>query len=205
VGILLACAVSFGVVGFLDSVIFAVVDEGLGREPAIFGVLMSVQGGGSILGGVTAVRLLRRAGAVRTVGIALGLFALGATAVLTSSRTLVVLGSICAGAAIPWLVVALATTRQRATPPRLQGRSAAAANMALSLPQLASIAVGAALVDIFDYRLLGGVAVLVLVGTSAVLLQRPPPVRYPTRRFDPCPSDGWVANRPDGGVAEPHR
>ena len=53
--------------------IFAVVDEGLGREPAFFGVLMSVQGGGGMLGGITAVGLLRRAGAVSSVGIALGL------------------------------------------------------------------------------------------------------------------------------------
>lgn len=168
--ILVACAISFGVVGFFDSVIFAVVDEGLGREPAFFGVLMSVQGGGSIVGGITAVRLLRRAGAVRTVGIALALFAVGSTTVLTTSTALVVVGIFCAGAAIPWLVVAMATTRQRATPPRLQGRSAAAANMALSLPQLASIALGAALVDVVDYRWLGGAAVLVLTAAAASLL-----------------------------------
>ena len=174
--IVVACAVSFGVVGFFDSVIFAVVDEGLGKDPAFFGVLMSVQGGGSILGGITAVRLLRRVGAVRTVGIALALFAAGSTTVLTTSTTLVVIGIFCAGAAIPWLVVAMATTRQRATPPRLQGRSAAAANMALSLPQLASIAVGAALVDVVDYRWLGAAAVVVLSVTAATLLLARSPV-----------------------------
>ncbi len=137
---------------------------------------MSVQGGGSILGGITAVRLLRRVGAVRTVGIALALFAAGSTTVLTTSTTLVVIGIFCAGAAIPWLVVAMATTRQRATPPRLQGRSAAAANMALSLPQLASIAVGAALVDVVDYRWLGAAAVVVLSVTAATLLLARSPV-----------------------------
>lgn len=178
--IVLACAVSFGVIGFYDSVIFAVVEKGLGREAAFFGVLMSVQGGGSIVGGITAVGLLRRAGAVRTVGVALGLLAACSATLLTSSTALVVIGMLCAGSAIPWLVVAMATTRQRATPSRLQGRSATAANMALSLPQLASIAVGAALVDVVDYRWLGGAAVLVLAAAAASMLLGGTPVRYPT-------------------------
>lgn len=109
--IVVACAVSFGVVGFFDSVIFAVVDEGLGREPAFFGVQMSGQDGGSILGGITAVGLLRRAGAVRSVGIAVGLFAVGAAIALTTNTALVVVGLFLAGTAMPWLVVAMATTR----------------------------------------------------------------------------------------------
>jgi len=47
--------------------------------------------------------------------------------------------------------------------------------MALSLPQLASIAVGAALVGVVDYRWLGGAAVLVLAGTALTLLLARPP------------------------------
>ena len=189
--LVIACAVAFGVVGFFDSVIFAVVDQGLGREPAFFGVLMSVQGGGSIVGGLTAVRLLRGVGAVRTVGLALGLFAFGAATALTTSTALVVGGLFLAGMAIPWLVVAMATTRQRATPPRLQGRSATAANMALSVPQLLSIAVGAALVDLVDYRWLGGSAVLVLAMTAATLVVTRTPVSDTTPPL-PAPEESVV-------------
>ncbi len=201
--IVAACAISFGVVGFFDSVIFAVVDEGLGREPAFFGVLMSVQGGGSIVGGITAVRLLRRLGAIRAVGAALGLFAVGSSSVLTTSTALVVVGIFCPGAAIPWLVVALATTRQQATPPRLQGRSAAAANMALSLPQLASIAVRAALVDVVDYRWLGGAAVLVLSITAGTLLLRRTPA-LPTTAVVVA-ARGRVPKEPVRMAAHPRR
>ncbi|MEJ7705115.1 MAG: hypothetical protein WKF47_16350 [Geodermatophilaceae bacterium] len=43
----------------------AVETIGVGREPALFGVLMSLQGGGRILGGVTAVLLIRRLGEAR--------------------------------------------------------------------------------------------------------------------------------------------
>lgn len=117
---------------------------------------------------------------MRTVGSALALFALGSATVLTTNTALVVIGLFCAGVAIPWLVVAMGTTRQQATPPRLQGRSAAATNMALSLPQLASIAVGAALDDAVDYRWLGGSVVVVLSATAASLLLRHTPVRSPT-------------------------
>jgi hypothetical protein len=48
--------------------------------------------------------------------------------------------------------------------------------MALSLPQLASIAVGAALVDVVDYRWLGAAAVVVLSVTAATLLLARSPV-----------------------------
>lgn len=51
--------------------------------------------------------------------------------------------------------------------------------LSLSLSQLASIAVGAALVDVVDYRWLGTAAVLLLSGPAAHVLFTPAPVTAP--------------------------
>ena len=168
-------AVAFGVVGLFDTVIFEVVDQGLGMTPAFFGVLMSIQGAGSILGGVTSARVLRRFGPQRAVGISMAILAVVALAcaadVLGSALLPVVIVALFAGGmGIPWMVVALVTTRQRLTPPRLQGRTAAATNLALNLPQLISTGAGAALVAVVDYRLLLLLAALVLACCGGVLL-----------------------------------
>ena len=47
--------------GLFESIDFAVV-AGLGHRPVFFGVLVSVQGGGSILGGVVVAAAMRRLG-----------------------------------------------------------------------------------------------------------------------------------------------
>ncbi|HIZ34227.1 MAG TPA: MFS transporter [Candidatus Ruania gallistercoris] len=169
-------AVGFGVVGLFDTVLFEVVEHGLGMPPAFFGVLMTVQGAGAILGGLTSARMLRRWGPQRAVGLSqatLGLAALlCAGSVLGSALLPVVLAALFAGGmVIPWMVVAMVTTRQRLTPPRLQGRTAAAANLATTVPQIASIAAGAGLVALVDYRILLLVACAVLVTCGIVLLR----------------------------------
>lgn len=87
--LVLAVAVAFAVLGTYDSIVFAVVDQGLGREPAFFGVLMSLQGGGSIVGGLTAALLVRRLGETRAVGLAFVTFALSSTGFAASSLTVV--------------------------------------------------------------------------------------------------------------------
>ncbi|MDQ3383870.1 MAG: MFS transporter, partial [Actinomycetota bacterium] len=51
-------------------------------------------------------------------------------------------------------IVAFVTLRQRLTPPRLQGRTSAAANVAVNLPQTVMTLLGAAAVLLVDYRLL---------------------------------------------------
>lgn len=174
--IVVAMAVAMAVVGFYDPVIFAVIDQGLGREPEFFGVLMSVQGAGSIIGGLTAVLLLRRIGEVRAVGVSLACLSLSSTTLLSGSEAVVMAGLVLEGAAIPWFVVAMVTARQRATPPRLQGRAAAATRMAMQLPQMVSIALGSALVGVIDYRWLVVVGAVVLTGAAASLLINRPAV-----------------------------
>jgi len=75
--IVLTVAAALLVVGFSETVVFAVVGQGLRRPPSFLGVLSSVQGVGAIAGGLTAARALRRIGDARTIALGLALFALG--------------------------------------------------------------------------------------------------------------------------------
>lgn len=169
---MIGLAVWLSVIGVFDSLLFAVIEHGLHRTREFFGVLMSAQGAGSIVGGLTAVRLMRRLGAVRAVAVALLLLAASAIPFLAGSVVLVLAGMVCAGAAIPWAFVAMATTRQTLTPDYLQGRTASATGMALQIPQLASTALGAALVAVVDYRLLAAISSVVIVGAGLWLFRR---------------------------------
>lgn len=164
--------VSLGVIGMFDSLLFAVVEHGLGREASFFGVLMSAQGAGSILGGVTAAWLLRKIGPLRSVGVALALIAVAGLGFLVPHVVVVLIASALAGVAIPWAFVALATTRQRLTPVALQGRSAAATNVSLQVPQLVATATGAALVGAVDFRVLTVIASVVIAMASGWVLVR---------------------------------
>ena len=60
---------------------------------------------------------------------------------------------------------------QRFTPPRLIGRTGAATNLLLDGPQTASIAVGAVLASVVDYRVLL-IAVAVVIGSCSAWLFR---------------------------------
>jgi MFS family permease len=171
--IVLATGVCLLVVGFSETVIFAVLDQGLHRSASFFGVLSSLQGVGAIAGGVTAARLMRRVGDVKLVGLGMGLFALGEFSFVSSSLPVVLVGIAIAGAGIAWLIVGFATAIQLRSPARLQGRVAGAADTLVSTPQTVSIALGAALVTLLDYRLLVVFSCLVTLGCGFYLLTRP--------------------------------
>jgi MFS family permease len=152
--IVLATGLCLLVVGFAETVIFAVLDQGLHRPPSFFGVLSSFQGVGAIAGGVSAPRILRRLGDVRLCGMGMAAFALGDATFVSSNLALVLAGIVIAGCGVSWLIVGLATATQVRTPLRLQGRVASAADVFVSTPQTVSIALGAMLVAFVDYRIL---------------------------------------------------
>ena len=91
---------------------------------------------------------------MRSVAAGAFLCAVGALLVTSSSLALVAAGTLCFGAALPVLVVASITLVQRRTPGELQGRVLTGFTMSETVPQTASIAVGAVLVAVVDYRLL---------------------------------------------------
>jgi MFS family permease len=170
--IVLATGLCLLFVGFSETVIFAVLDQGLHRSTSFFGVLSSLQGVGAIAGGITAARVLRRFGDVKLVGFGMGLFAAGEISFVSSSLPLVLIGIAIAGAGIAWFIVGFATAIQLRTPARLQGRVAGAAETLVGTPQTISIAVGAALVTLVDYRILTAISCTVTAATGVYLLSR---------------------------------
>jgi MFS family permease len=163
----LLLAVVCAATGLVNAAVFPALEQGLGLPASALGALVSMQGIGAVTGGLTAAWAIGRWGESRTFGTGAGLMALGIAPVAGSSVALVVAGLVVLGFGVTWSVVAFMVIRQRLTPPRLQGRTNAAANVAVNLPQTATTAVAAGLLALLDYRLLVAVTV---VGTAAVAL-----------------------------------
>ena len=168
-----ACA--FCVIGLNETIVFAVISQGLHRPPSFYGILNSAQGAGSIAGGIAVAWLMRRIGAARVVGLGLASFALAAVAYRTHSLALCLAGAAGDGIGLVWLVVGFSTALQVHTPPRLQGRVSAAGTMLILTPQTISIAAGAALISFVDYKLLLLVVSAVVGACALLLLIRPAP------------------------------
>lgn len=152
--LILATAFSTAVFGFSETVVYAIAGIGLHRPPAFVGVLISVQGVGAVVGGLTAAAVTRRLGESRQVGIALLITAAGSLLEIPPVLVLVIIGMILFGLSLPWVLVGITTLIQRTTPGELQGRVYAAAEAMISTPQTISIAVGAALIGEIGYRAL---------------------------------------------------
>jgi MFS family permease len=167
--IVLVTGLALLVVGFIETAIFAVLQHGLHRPPSFLGVLSVAQGVGAIAGGVTASAALRRFGDGRTLGVGVLLFAAGDALFLIPSLVPVIVGFAVAGAGLSWAVVAFGTAIQLRTPADLQGRVYSAADMILGTPQTLSIALGAALITVVDYRILI-VAMGVVAGGCGVFM-----------------------------------
>ena len=174
-----ALAVATGASGLINVAVFPMMEQGLGVDTALLGVLVSVQGVGAVLAGLTAARLIARVGAAGAVAAGLGLMALGMLPFVLIGQLGLPTAAAFAGAAAglvlvglgaPWAVVAFVTIRQQLTPPRLQGRVAAATNIALNLPQTLATMLAAAVVGAVDYRLLVAVTIgaTVLAGAHAL-------------------------------------
>jgi MFS family permease len=166
-----ACA--FSVIGLCETIIFAVIGQGLHRPPSFFGVLSAAQGAGSIAGGIALTYLLRRLGSARVVGLALAAFGLACCAFLSHSVTLCLAGTVADGIGLVWLVAAATTATQRYSPPSLQGRVNAAFMMLILTPQTVSIAAGTLLISVVDYRLLLLLVILATGACGLLLLIRP--------------------------------
>lgn len=159
------------VVGFSETLIFSVIGH-LGEKPSFFGVLATLQGVGSIAGGITAGWLLRRVGEVRAVGIGLALFGACTVLLAVPSLPVVLLAFPVAGLGLVWAIVAANTALQMHTPIAIQGRVSAAVDLSLSTANIASIAAGAALSTVVDFRVLLVSMAVVLGGSAAYLVTR---------------------------------
>jgi MFS family permease len=170
-----AGAIAFLVVGFTESVSFAVVDQGLHRPPEFIGVLASAQGAGCIAGGLIAARTIGRVGELAATATGLAAFGIGAGLCIPTWLPTVFIGKALCGTGISLILVGFATLLQRRTPQPLIGRVATAAEMLTSGPQTLSLAAGAALISTVDYRLLLAIILTGMLAASAHL--------WPARRL----------------------
>lgn len=164
-----AVAATLLLAGLLESIGFAVVTDGLHRSPPFLGVLVSLQGAGALAGALAAARVMHRLGAGGLVAAGLGLMAIALLALTAPTLTAVIPGMLLAGVGVPWLLVGYNTALQRLTPNALLGRVDAAASLLLGAPQAVSIAGGAALITVVNYRILL-VSIAAVVAMSAVWL-----------------------------------
>jgi MFS family permease len=208
-----SAAAAMLVLGFYESVTFAVI-AALGKPASFFGVLMSVQAGGSIVGGLAAARLIRRLGEPRCLGLGLGAWVVASLLYTIRSVPAAFAALAIFGVAGSLYAIALATATQLYTPPGLQGRVGATSNMITDAAQTLSIAIGAALVDTVSYRLLlltvavvaGLAAVPVLIRPASLLAPPAAPVRPPPTapaRWSPLPAAAVRAGLPPAAPARP--
>ncbi|AGL19079.1 MFS transporter [Actinoplanes sp. N902-109] len=168
----LAAGLAFLGLGLFESVPFALL-ESLGRAPSWFGALSTVQGVGVVAGGLLVARLIRRLAEPRTLGTGLLLLAVATLLLLVPSTAVVLAGAVLLGFSLPLVAVAAATALQRHTPARLLGRVFAANELVVGTAQVASVAAGAALIAVVDFRVLLVAVVVVLLPVCALLLTRP--------------------------------
>ena len=124
---------------------------------------------------------------------------------MNRSTGLVLCGALLEVVEATWLIVPAVTAVQRCTPRHLQGRATAAAELMITAPQQASIALGAALIAVADYRVLLGATAVVMLSCAAVLLTssaaEPEPVPASTQA-PPIDSDPASDPAPQATPAE---
>jgi Na+/melibiose symporter-like transporter len=161
-------SVALLVIGFSETLIFYVIAH-VGEQPKFFGVIATLQGTGAIAGGITAAAVLRRFGDLKAAGIGLSLFGVCTILLTLPTLGLVLIAFPVAGVGLSWLIVGYGTALQTRTPLVIQGRVSSAADLVSTLAQTTSIATGAALSTVVDYRVLLVVMAAVL-GASGVYL-----------------------------------
>jgi hypothetical protein len=168
-------AVVFGAagVGLAEVIPFAVVHDGLHRRGAFLGVLGAFHGAGAIAGGLGAGTFIGRLGEVRSLALALALGAGGMASYAFSTVASALLASLLFGCCLAGVIVSWTTLIQRSTPSQLLGRAAAAGEALSSLPYVAAIGAGSALVTMVDFRALTIVAACGFALSSIYLVRAP--------------------------------
>ncbi|MGS2617815.1 MFS transporter [Micromonospora sp. LZ34] len=176
-------AVSIAMSGFTTAATYAIVITELDLPATFLGVLVSAQGGGSIVGGLLVGRLIARRGPVAVAVAGTVLFAVGCLARCLPWWPVAVAASVVAGVGLPWTLVAAVTAVQTHTPPAMLGRVAATATTAMFGPIAVAIPLGSAAVHLGGRPPLVAAAVICLmavVATSHRQLARRKAVRSAT-------------------------
>ncbi|MGW2961987.1 MFS transporter [Streptomyces sp. NPDC001220] len=160
------CLASLG-----SSLNYAVVDA-LGRSPAYTGVMYAVQGAGSVAVGLVSGPALRRLGERRFAAYGIALTGVAVAARAVPYDAVVLACSAAGGIGLPCVLIAAYTAVQREIPAAALGRATATADTLMFTPNVVGLAVGAALVELVDHRLLLVVLGGTLLATAGSLAQR---------------------------------
>jgi len=201
--ITVALALVLLAMGFTESAGFSVVTVGLHHSASFVGVLMTVQGTGAVAGGLLAAVLLKRMTEPMLTGLALVTTAAAVLLLTLPYLATALVAMVLAGLVGPWLSVAATTALQRRTPPAVLGRVAGAFQLALTIPQLFSVGLGAALIAVVNYRVL--LIVIAVVAMIAVgYLFATPETRRPAAADDATPAQSPApADAPVSGATVP--
>jgi len=156
--------------GLSNTATFAMLD-GVHRSPSFAGVLISVQGFGSIAGGLAAGALMQKLPVRRFASAGLALLAVGVLLRAVPWLPAVLGGTLILGVGVPWPVIAAMTAVQRETPTELLGRVAATSNTLMYAPTGLALLLGTGMVAVLDYRVqLVAAGVVGLAVAAAVVL-----------------------------------
>lgn len=167
---LIAFGMTLLVLGFSESSIYAITDA-FNKPVTFVGVIVSVQGVGAIVGGLTASAVTRRLAETGAIVLSLALMAasLGLIAI-ASSLAVVLVAVVPFGYSLPVMIVAFMTLLQRRTPSSLMGRASAGVEVVMGVPQSLSIAVGALLVTLISYHLIFATMALITAAAAGYLV-----------------------------------
>lgn len=173
----IAAAVGFGLTGVLNATIFPLIEHGLQAGPAALGPAQAIQGVAALAGGLLSAAVMRRLAERRLFAWGMTLVAIGSFAAFAIVQwplpeewmrwAGIALVQWPIGFGVPWVVVGLATLRMRLVPRRLQGRTSAAMNVSINVPQMLLLAATTALMVFVDFRWLL-LAAAVGIAASAV-------------------------------------
>jgi len=159
--------------GLSETVVFAVVSQGLHKPVPFLGILVSAQGVGAIAAGIVAAPLMRRLSEGLLAGLGMVSAAVGFLLLIASQLPAVLAGSALLGASLSWIIVGVMTLFQRRTPPELMGRTDAALTIAYTVPQTMAIALGAGLIAVLSYRIVLLVIAGLMTLAAGYLVTRP--------------------------------
>ncbi|WP_413317099.1 MFS transporter [Agrococcus sp. 1P02AA] len=174
-----AAAVGFGLTGILNATVFPLIEQGLQAGPEALGPAQAIQGVAALAGGLLSALVLRRLGERRLFAWGMTLVAVGSFAAYALVQwplpeewmrwAGMALVQWPIGFGVPWVVVGLSTLRMRRVPRRLQGRTSAAMNVAINVPQMLMLALGTAAMAVVDLRWLLLAAAIGVAGAAVAV------------------------------------
>ncbi|MFI9431626.1 MULTISPECIES: MFS transporter [Streptosporangium] len=190
-----AFCLMFTLAGMTESLIFAVIDRGLGRSPEFTALTSTAMGVGAVVGGLCGAAVIARRGEPAAIGTGIALYGVAVMLWTVPTEAVVLAAMTVAGAGLTLAGVARMTLVQRRSPGHLVGRVSTAFEAAAGAAQLLSLVAGAVLVSLVDHRVLLAVVGLTVCCAAAHALrgrrQRAPAV---TPMSDALMSDALMSD-----------